>query len=67
MIPAWFTSRWITNLGAKLDYTAAAINAPTAWQSGWDGTGVGVAIIDSGITVTQDFNNKSAGPNRIVY
>jgi hypothetical protein len=34
-------------LGAKLDYTAAAINAPTAWQSGWTGTGVGVAISNS--------------------
>ena len=54
-------------LGAKLDYTTAATNASAAWASGWDGTGVGVAIVDSGITDSQDFSNKTAGPHRIVY
>ena len=32
-----------------LDYTAATVGAQIAWQAGLDGTGVGVAIIDSGI------------------
>ncbi len=34
---------------AKLDYTAAAINASAAWNAGWNGNGIGVAVIDSGI------------------
>src|SRR5271166_1265575 len=29
-------------LGAMLDYSAAGVNAPVAWSSGWDGTGVGI-------------------------
>jgi len=34
-----------------LDLTAAAVNAPTAWNSyGLTGAGIGVAIIDSGLT-----------------
>src|SRR6266568_2684621 len=32
-----------------LDLTTSAVNANIAWQYGWDGTGVGVAVIDSGI------------------
>jgi hypothetical protein len=36
-------------LGASLDYTAAAVGAPMAWNSGLAGSGVGVAVIDSGI------------------
>src|SRR5580700_6641084 len=35
-------------LAGTLDYTAAAINAPYAWSVGLDGSGVGIAIIDSG-------------------
>ena len=45
----------------KLDVTAATVNAPAAWQLGFDGTGIGVAIIDSGITEVNDL----AG--RVVY
>src|SRR5216684_9068381 len=37
-------------LSGALDNTAAAVNAKAAWQAGWDGTGIGVAVIDSGIT-----------------
>src|SRR5271168_1873216 len=37
------------SLEASLDYSAAAVNAPYAWNSGLDGTGIGIAIIDSGI------------------
>src|SRR5690349_6680135 len=32
-----------------LDYTDAAVGAQYAWTSGLDGTGIGIAIIDSGI------------------
>src|SRR6266702_147708 len=46
-------------LSGSLDNTAAAVNAKVAWQSGWDGTGIGVAVIDSGgklrILYSQDF------------
>src|SRR5260370_18333601 len=45
------------NLGAMLDYTAAAVNATIAWQSGWVGWGIGVAIINSGILGNPDFRN----------
>src|SRR5712692_2899298 len=34
---------------ATLDYSAAAVNAAAELQYGLDGTGVGIAIIDSGI------------------
>src|SRR6185437_11195542 len=53
-------------LTAKLDYTTAATNATVAWQSGWTGAGIGVAVIDSGISARGDFG-KSAGGSRIVY
>lgn len=32
-----------------LDVTDATVGATTAWNYGWNGTGVGVAVIDSGI------------------
>jgi serine protease AprX len=43
---------------AHLDYTAAAINAPAAWQSGWTGAGVGVALIDSGVSANPDITER---------
>lgn len=33
----------------KLAFTAAAIHAASAWRAGYFGTGIGVAILDSGI------------------
>ena len=45
-------------VGAKLDYTAAAVNAAAAWADNLDGTGIGVAIIDSGITEVNDLAIK---------
>ena len=53
-------------LGAKLDNTAAAINASTAWTAGWVGTGIGVAVIDSGISPNFDLNTNVTG-NKVVY
>ncbi len=35
-------------------YTTEPINAPAVWQKGYEGTNVGVAIIDSGITPVPD-------------
>jgi serine protease AprX len=36
-------------VSAKLDYTVAAVNGSMAWNSGWTGAGIGVALIDSGV------------------
>jgi len=50
-----------------LDVTDATVAANIAWNYGWNGTGVGVAIIDSGISAQDgDFKN-SAGQSRVVY
>src|SRR5881397_589940 len=56
-------------LSGSLDNTAAAVNAKAAWQSGWDGTGIGVAVIDSGITAHPDLygTTGSGGKLRIIY
>src|SRR6266705_412424 len=56
-------------LSGALDNTAAAVNAKAAWQSGWDGTGIGVAVIDSGITGHEDLlgTTGSGGKLRILY
>jgi serine protease AprX len=36
------------------DFYDQAVNAPYAWSMGLDGSGIGVAVIDSGINVTND-------------
>jgi serine protease AprX len=40
-----------------LDNSAAAVNASAAWSGSWTGSGVGVAVIDSGITASPSLNN----------
>src|SRR5579864_1960539 len=50
-----------------LDMVASTVNATTAWRSGLDGTGVGVAIIDSGITQKDDLMGINNSGSRIVY
>src|SRR5258706_5103208 len=44
-------------LGGTLDYSSAAVNAGAATQYGLDGTGVGIAVIDSGISPHADLMN----------
>src|SRR3954465_13704537 len=39
---------------ARLDNTAGAMNAAAAWTSGFVGTGVGVAVFDSGMDQSAD-------------
>ena len=41
----------------KLAVAAAAINAPSVWKSGFVGTGVGVAIVDSGVNADPNLNS----------
>jgi serine protease AprX len=53
-------------IAARLDYTAAAVNAASAWKANLDGTGVGIALIDSGIDATEDLKIAGLLP-RIVY
>ncbi len=49
-----------------LDNSAGAVNASAAWSSGYDGRGIGVAIIDSGISNHPDLDNPY-GRFRVVY
>src|SRR6266567_1009845 len=49
-----------------LDYTTTAVNAPAAWSAGLNGSGIGIAIIDSGIYSHPDLKNSS-GQSRVVY
>jgi serine protease AprX len=48
---------------AKLDYTSAAVNATAAWSRNLYGSGVTVAIIDSGMNASPDLGL----PGSIVY
>jgi len=45
-----------TSIPMALDYHTASINAPAAWNQGLSGSGVGVAVIDSGIDLNTDLN-----------
>src|SRR5216684_3328741 len=53
-------------LGSFLDNTAAAVNAPVAWSLGLDGSGIGVAVVDSGVASRPDLNDLT-GNSRVVY
>ena len=41
------------------EYTTEPINAPAVWHAGYQGTNIGVAVIDSGITPVPDLNLSS--------
>jgi len=43
------------------EFTTEPINAPQAWQQGYIGTGVGVAVIDSGISPVDDLSTAGVG------
>jgi serine protease AprX len=50
------------------DYTNAAMNVSAPWNAGYNGTGVGVAVIDSGINDTHpDLWNSNERYSRVVY
>ena len=44
-----------------------AVLAPYAWSKNFTGSGIGVAIIDSGITASRDFTLANGTGSRIVY
>ena len=55
-------------VAGTLEYARPAVGANTAFQYGFNGAGIGVAIIDSGITVNVDLSNTNANTKpRIVY
>ncbi len=49
-----------------VDISTGTVNANMVWSYGYTGTGVGVAVIDSGISLKNDFKN-AAGASRVVY
>src|ERR1700726_2806384 len=50
------------------DYTDAAANVSAAWSAGFDGTGVGVAVIDRGIKDShRDLLDSTETHSRVVY
>jgi serine protease AprX len=54
-------------VSGTLDSANFATGAQTAFLSGWTGTGIGVAIIDSGILTENDLLDNSGAGTRIVY
>ncbi|MBV8894419.1 MAG: S8 family serine peptidase [Acidobacteria bacterium] len=53
-------------ISSFLANAAPAINAPYAWSSGYDGGGIGIAVVDSGISPHDDLNDSS-GHSRVIY
>ena len=51
----------------SLDITTATVNANIAWGLGYNGSGVGVAVIDSGIYAHDDLKTANGTGSRIVY
>jgi len=61
-------NRPIAGQSTKGDFYDAAVNAPYAWSLGGDGSGIGVAVVDSGVTDRPDFHNGFLGlTNHLVY
>jgi len=51
----------------SLDHAVSAVNGDLAYASGWNGMGIGIAVVDSGVTSNYDLNSDGNGPSRIVY
>ena len=49
------------------DFYDQAVLAPYAWSRGLIGSGIGVAVIDSGINSSRDFTVSSGTGSRVVY
>jgi len=54
-------------LRASNDYAEATVGADVAQSYNWDGTGIGVAVIDSGISDHPDLHDPATGASRVVY
>jgi serine protease AprX len=54
-------------LSGTLEFATPTVQAPIARSYGWDGRGIGIAILDSGISDDNDLKDPVTGVNRIVY
>ena len=55
-------------LNGALDHVVRAVNADIALSQGWDGTGVGIAVVDSGIGLHDDlYTDRGTLTTRVVY
>src|SRR6266852_4657490 len=55
-------------VNGTLDHVVTATNAEIAYAHGWNGTGVGVAVVDSGVGSVDDLNSDgNLQPSRVVY
>ena len=59
--------RPLGSTAATSDYYDQAVLAPYAWTLGLDGSGVGVAVIDSGVTNNGDLTQANFYGSRLVY
>jgi hypothetical protein len=50
----------------SLDIVDATVFATYAWQFAWDGTGIGVAVVDSGVTLKRDLMAPNGVNSRVV-
>jgi len=60
-------NRPLASTAVANDYYDQAVLAPYGWGLAYDGTGVGVAVIDSGITNNGDLTQDNFTGSRIVY
>lgn len=54
--------RKIKKKAADVGITPASVNAPALWSAGYNGKGIGVAVLDSGINNDGDLGVYSHGP-----
>jgi serine protease AprX len=59
--------RTVTATATVTDFYDQAVLAPYAWSRSLNGSGIGVAVIDSGITSSKDFSLSTGTGSRIVY
>lgn len=50
-----------------LDITTQTVKANELWTSGWDGSGVGIAVIDSGVALKRDLATADGTRSRVVF
>ncbi len=55
-------------VNGALDHVVRAVNADIAYSQGWDGTGVGIAVVDSGVGLHDDlYTDRGTLAPRVVY
>jgi len=52
----------VQSISKSAEYTTEPINAPAVWSQGYNGTGIGVAVIDSGIANEADLGGTPGTP-----